>query len=303
MKRIYWIAVFLVVSVSSVFSQQILSDRHLEWQTPRNYHVRIDPNHALSGRYYFFEGARYFDSQTRLPWYYELIPVDGTARYRVSLDNTGYIKLTDGVALHDSAQRHIDEQVEVHARLSKGRDQAYLQVYFTPVRRNPATGELEGLEDFDLVLERIAPSARKAASIQRATTASCVLAKGDWIKLGVEKSGVYRLDYSTLEDLGMGDASSLALYGNTAGVLEIANDSTPDYRLEQVPIYLEKGPDGIFGKGDYMLFFGRDPDRWTYQEEAGRFECQPHPYSGSSYYYLTFSASGAKRLEDLDAPQ
>ncbi|MBS3807710.1 MAG: type IX secretion system sortase PorU [Bacteroidales bacterium] len=302
MKRIYWVVLFLFFSVSPLYSQQDLPGRHLQWQVPRDYHVRIDPNHELSGRSYYFEGARYFDPQTRLPWYYELIPVEGTSRYRVNLSNTRFKRLTGDVSLNDTARKQIGERIEVHSRLSFGRDRAYLQVYFMAVRRNPATGELQGVEDFDLNLERKDGAVKKSLTAQEEAVASSVLDQGQWIKLRIDKEGIYRIDYSTLEDLGMRDASSLALYGNSSGLLDIANDTTPEYRLEPIPIHLEKGSDGIFGKGDYILFFGRDPDRWVYQQDQGRFICQPHPYTGSGYYYLTLNSSGADRLENLDQP-
>src|SRR6056297_3331801 len=101
MKRIYWSLVFLLVSVTSIYSQQVLSDRHLEWKAPRTYHVRIDRDHTFSGNSYYFEGARYFNPQTRLPWYYELIPVGEASGYRVNLTNTTYKKLTGNVSLYD----------------------------------------------------------------------------------------------------------------------------------------------------------------------------------------------------------
>lgn len=240
MKRIYWVVVFLVVSVSSLYSQPDLSGRHLQWQAPRDYHVRIDPNHELSGKSYYFEGARYFDTQTRLPWYYELIPLEGASRYRVKLSKTRFKSLTGDVSLNDTARKQVGERIEVHSRLSFGRDRAYLQVYFMAVRRNPATGELEGLKDFDLIMERKDGAVKKSVTAQEEAMASSVLDQGQWIKLRIEKEGIYRMDYSRLEDLGMRDASSLALYGNSSGLLDIANDTTPEYRLEPIPIYLEK---------------------------------------------------------------
>jgi len=124
MKRIHWVIVFLFFSVTSVYSQQVLSDRHIQWQDPRSYHLRIDPDHALTGRYYSFDEARYFDSQTLLPWYYELIPVEGTSAYRVDLTNTHFKPLSGDVSLNDSARQQISERVEVRAERVYGGDQA-----------------------------------------------------------------------------------------------------------------------------------------------------------------------------------
>ena len=302
MQRICWVLVFFFVFVSAVQAQQVLQDRHVEWQSPRTYHVHMDAHHALSGKYYYFEGARYFDAQTRLPYFYELIPLDGANKVNVRIDNARYTALSGNVSLNDSAQRHLDEQVEVKYHVGFEGKRPFLQVYFVPLRRNPSTGVVEGLEDFDLVVERKGTSLTKAGASDQKSMGSSVLQQGQWIKLRVEENGIYRLDYSTLEDLGMTDASSLALYGNSSGVLNTGNDTTASYRLEEIPVHLEKGADDTFGKGDYLLFFGRDPHQWMYDQEQGRFVCRPHPYAQSSYYYLTLQPSAGKRVGPLDQP-
>ena len=56
---------------------------------------------------------------------------------------------------------------------------------------------------------------------------SSVLAQGDWYKIATNESGVYKLSYSSLEDLGVEvnnvQFSSIKLYGNGGGMLPELN--------------------------------------------------------------------------------
>ena len=72
-----------------------------------------------------------------------------------------------------------------------------------------------------------------------------VLAKGEFYKLGITQSGIYKIDPSFLRDLGIAPASldphRLKIYGNGGGMLPQANDaSRPNDLIENA----------IFVKGD-----------------------------------------------------
>ena len=285
-----------------------MSKRSIDWETPRSYHISIDEHHELSGRYYYFRGAHYFDHQTRLPYYYEKMPIQAAARYNVELRDAEYIDLQGEVSLPDSARHSITDQVQIHTHVSFERSRPYLQIYFVPIRRHPLSGSLQGLQSFNLAVERTGRMQRKDMASagggggEGLTSGASVFRQGRWIKLRVEEEGIHRIDYSLLEDLGMDDPGRLALYGNSSGILNTGNSTTPNYRLEQVPVSIQKGSDGVFNQGDYLLFYGRDPDRWEYSRSKGRFVCKPHSYTGHSYYFLTQVPGGGRRLESLSQP-
>ena len=54
-------------------------------------------------------------------------------------------------------------------------------------------------------------------------------------------------------------------------------DSRHDDLLENA-VYFEKGSDGVFNQGDYILFYGQGPDIWTYDETKEFFNRSVHDY-------------------------
>jgi hypothetical protein len=48
------------------------------------------------------------------------------------------------------------------------------------------------------------------------------------------------------------------------GMLPEANDRNPNPELQEIPLYIEDGGDGIFNGSDYALFYARGPHQWEY---------------------------------------
>ena len=64
---------------------------------------------------------------------------------------------------------------------------------------------------------------------------SSVLAQGNWYKIATNKSGIYKLSFSSLESLGVNvnnlQTSALRLYGNGGGILPNLNS---DFRHDDL---------------------------------------------------------------------
>ena len=124
-----------------------------------------------------------------------------------------------------------------------------------------------------------------------------VLESHTWHRLSVTKEGIYKLDYATLErmgiDMGALNPDQIRIFGNPTGALPEKNaESRPD-DLTEMAICVMGGEDGTFDQGDLVLFYGQEPTRWklsntTYQRER-------NPYSDATYYYLCVD-SGAEGL-------
>lgn len=125
---------------------------------------------------------------------------------------------------------------------------------------------------------------------------------GDWYKIGVIKDGVYKITYSFLQNLGIDvdniNPDQLDIYGNGAGMLaELNNQFRPD-DLTKNAIYVNDGADGSFNNGDYILFYAKGPDKWTYG--SGIFYHSKHVYCDTSYYFLNVASSASpKRIGSI----
>ena len=117
------------------------------------------------------------------------------------------------------------------------------------------------------------------------------LSNGQWYKIAIVEEGIYKIGYSDLVYLGLDDPSRPQIFGNNNGQLSYINDNSAKDDLSEIPIYIEKGADGIFGEGDYILFYGQSTNRWIFDYNNNRYEYLKHDYSDTAFYFLTSSTN------------
>ncbi|MBI9034508.1 MAG: type IX secretion system sortase PorU [Bacteroidales bacterium] len=131
-----------------------------------------------------------------------------------------------------------------------------------------------------------------------------VLSNGKWIKIAVNKDGIYKLSYEDLTGMGLisspVSSSKIKLYGNGNGMLdENISNTRPDDLVEN-SIQIVDGGDQIFSSGDYLLFYGQGPTVWTYNSTNKSFEHATNIYTNQSCYFLTINNEIGKRIELLE---
>ncbi|MCQ2346351.1 MAG: type IX secretion system sortase PorU [Paludibacteraceae bacterium] len=127
-----------------------------------------------------------------------------------------------------------------------------------------------------------------------------VLRQGTWIKIRIAESGIYCLTYDELKTMGLQKPENVRIYGYGGAMLS-QNFSKP--MIDDVPavgFYMEKGEDGVFGKGDYILFYGQGSFRWAYDGKS--FAHTRNPYSDHGYYFLSDNAGEQKLLIGKELP-
>jgi hypothetical protein len=128
--------------------------------------------------------------------------------------------------------------------------------------------------------------------------ANSVLANGKFVKIGIMESGVYKLTYEKLLSMGM-DPQNVHIFGYGGGVLEQSFLLPKIDDLPEIPIYIEKGNDGVFGAGDCVLFYAQGVVRWAYDRSNSIFTHTNNPYSQYGYYFVSSNAvtTAGKRIE------
>jgi len=134
-------------------------------------------------------------------------------------------------------------------------------------------------------------------------TQESVLAAGQWYKVAVQQTGIHRITYDDLMQLGLNPSSVnpayIRLYGNGGGMLPEANDQPRIDDLLENSIQVFDGNDGSFDPGDYLLFYGEGPDVWLFDKLTGNFSHQKNLYSNFSYYYITVDLGPGKRVQQV----
>lgn len=123
-----------------------------------------------------------------------------------------------------------------------------------------------------------------------------VLGSGTWIKIRVMESGVYSLTYDELKEMGLKNPENVRIYGYGGAMLsqDFAQKMIDD--VPAVRFFMEKGKDGVFGKGDYILFYGQGSFSWRYS--STQFVHTRNPYSDYGYYFLSDNAGEQLLMEE-----
>ena len=138
---------------------------------------------------------------------------------------------------------------------------------------------------------------------------SSVLKSGEWFKIKVDKTGVFKLDKRFFTANGIPTSgynlNTLKIYGNGSGRLF---ENTTQFRygaLQQIPIEFVGAEDNSFDTNDYITFYAKGPHQWfrdnntTLSNIFNRFNL----YDDYSYYYITFNGTPGKRIEQKEVRQ
>lgn len=130
---------------------------------------------------------------------------------------------------------------------------------------------------------------------------SSILAEGNFVKIRTAESGIYRLTYEEIRSMGL-NPREIRIFGYGGAMLSADFTERKIDDLPSVPFYMEKGADGRFGAGDYILFYAQGPVSWRYSQKEARFVHTLNPYSNYGYYFLTDNAGEQRLLEANDLP-
>jgi hypothetical protein len=132
-----------------------------------------------------------------------------------------------------------------------------------------------------------------------------------WIKVKVDTSGIFCITGSDLESIGVSisniQSSSVRIYsGSGLPLRESLADHNPVW-MTQMPIKVCDGGDGLFGRGDSILFYGLGERDWAdlYDKSKRSDAYYKSFYSNYNCYWLTWGgtfAEPANRMETKTVP-
>lgn len=145
-----------------------------------------------------------------------------------------------------------------------------------------------------------------AQSVDRDNADHSVLSSGRWFKIGIDSTGVYRLTYNDLSNLGMDvdhlDPRNLRVYHNGGGLLNEINAQPRFDDLAELAIFVQGEEDGSFNSNDYVLFYARGPVTWQYDAQEGFFRHLPNAYEDHSYAFVTADLGRGRRIQPTSFP-
>ncbi|MCD4793419.1 MAG: type IX secretion system sortase PorU [Bacteroidales bacterium] len=270
--KVLLISCFLFFYKVEKISSQTFSKK-INWQNKRFVSDSITGYYVLD-----FEKAAMF-SDNKLPYFAENINIrkfyDQNFDYKVKLENPEYIVFKNDELSGVLGLENIKESIIIESEVHLARGVPYLQYKLIPAKRNKTTGKIEKLTGFKI---KIIKTPRKKSGKQKLYAENSVLQSGTWVKIRISKTGLYKLTFEELQNMGVANPENVRVFGNDAGWLPmIAGEERPDDLIEN----------DILFSSNSIIFFAYGPDKYNYNENKGIFEPRHHYYSKYAYYFLT----------------
>ena len=291
--------IFSLFSFVSFSQQKALSeDISIEWKPVQT----INVSENFSNKYLSFQNAIYDFKYGKLPIYYKRFPLP-LSNFKTSskIINDKYIELTpeEVSVLEDSDI--IKSDVLIETKLTADNKKPFVDISILPVRKNEITGKYEKLISFELDVYLEINEDHISMTKARTYTANSVLSTGNIYKLSVTNTGIHKITYDDLVNMGIDvnniNPQNIRIYGNGNGMLPESNSTFRYDDLFENAIYVEGESDGVFNQGDYILFYALSPIVWTYSPTEKRFVQKIHAYSDENCYFLTTDHGAGKRIE------
>ncbi|HRE96127.1 MAG TPA: C25 family cysteine peptidase, partial [Flavobacteriales bacterium] len=274
-----------------VKSQELRYKIDLDWQNP----ARISPEEDINIKTMNFKGASFTGSEKpQAFWAYSYDLPSSVNSITVRTENEVWEEVpTDQLVLLDESQ--IPEIFAVNAEVAYARFQPRAVLSFFPYRKDLFSGKWMRLMEVDLLIGGTIGSPLQQRGLRTFAASSVLANDGEWFRIGVIYDGVYKISYEFLKGLGVIapaiSSSEVHLFGNSAGMLAEANAISKPDDLLQNAISMIDGGDGVFGPGDYFLFYAKGPHKVNYNASGQLFTQQVHLYCDTSYYFINVGST------------
>ncbi|MCX8080827.1 MAG: type IX secretion system sortase PorU, partial [Bacteroidia bacterium] len=163
-------------------------------------------------------------------------------------------------------------------------------------------GDIQILLDAEPDYELSYNSENKEARTASNTTLS-VLSGGTWYKIGVTQTGIYKLNKTVLNLLGIQTGTlnpkNIRIYGTSTSILPEKNSIPRPDDLSELAIYVHGENDNVFDNSDYVLFFAKGPQEWKLSS-SNSYSYEANLYTDTNYYFLNVDIGPGQRINSID---
>ena len=286
MKKV--LLVFCFFSFYFVFSQESTIVK-INWDSTADY--KLD---EITLKFPQFNQENYnLDFSNKHIQFRKIIPVTLNSSLRILNVNFETISESE---LYDLDKSLISDNIQAKLEIVNARNEILGLISLNPIIKDGTT--YKKVISFTYNIE----NQNRPVSTQNNTfsVSNSVLSTGDWFRFYVEKSGVYKISKSFLQSLGFNvnvDPRNIKIFGNGGRMLPLNNSTIYPYDLEENAIQFVGEEDGFFDNSDYILFYAEGVDTWNDESLTS-----VNLFADKSYYYVTYSNSLGKRIQENQQP-
>ena len=183
----------------------------------------------------------------------------------------------------------------------QAREKRYAKLELNPIYRNGNDiFQVESVE-YSFKLNKDS-NVRFSKTNKNKETQSSILSSGKWYKIGVDRTGVFKIDSDFLKSIGINNSDvnpkKIRLFGNGGAILPELLSISRKEDLEENSIWVSGENDGKFDDEDFILFYAKGPVSWEYETRESISHKQ-NIYSDLAYYFINVdSAIDGKRIEN-----
>jgi hypothetical protein len=259
--------------------------------------IKVADDSGIINEYMSFDGA-FTNIATNLPLYSHSIQLENLqSRIEGRFESMIFEPCSAEEISYLANLQYNEHEIKINTSVVVQRKIPQGVINFIPIRLNPETGIFEKLVEFSLDITIIAID-QQAIRSNRLYAENSVLSNGEWIKIRVSESGIYKIGYNDLVSYGLNPATidphTIQLFGNAMGMLPEKNSDFRYDDLQENAIYVSGEDDGTFDQQDYILFYGMSPNIW--KAVQGVFNYSINLYDDYNYYFLTTSQESGQRI-------
>jgi hypothetical protein len=287
-KIILFLLLTNLVSVLHGQNQQIIS-YNLNWKGIVQWHVDSSILNVIS-----FEGAKY-PTDSRLPYFTQRVTCDPAYEYSAELKNTVFIPVTNEERDFLIGNYTFSSNPEIVTDVLHQRGTSYFDIRILPfVNRD---GNILKLQSFDLQINKTSLPQKISATSSHTYASNSILSQGKFVKIRLVDNGIYKLTYEDLAAMGV-DPANVRVFGYGGNVMDQSFSTPKIDDLPEVAIYMNKGSDGVFNAGDYILFYGQGINKWSYDKTQSMFTHTINSYSKYGYYFVTSDTGVGRKIQE-----
>lgn len=277
--------VFLFVLFSCISNAQVSGSFVIDWKETSVY--RVGETKYLLPQFNF-ENYSFNEVNKSLEFRLNIPTSNEIDEESLRIYNIVYENITQ---IGDLSPIYIPSSILAKAKSINARDEKFAQIVLSPIIKTKSG--MQRIKSFDYSLKRGTVSLSSKGGFNELSNS--VLANGDFYRFYVEKSGIYKISKSFLQQIGLNlnnvNPRSIKIYGNGGRMIPLNNSVEYPSDLEENAIQIVGEEDGSFDSNDYILFYAEGFDNWS-QENLTHLNL----YDTKSYYYITAQGALGKRM-------
>jgi len=299
MRHIVYVVLFVLTlfPTGNIFAQPLEYGRDINWEGVKKIEISYDDFIPVLA----FDGARYKKMNNYLPEYFERIPVEYYGDFEVTIVDRIFETIPENEIKNIEGLKNVSDEISVNSHLSYDKKKPFATISFVPLRKNDLTGQYERLVSFKIRIESDNSITKSSFDDSAYYVEHSVLASGNWYKIAVSNNGIYKISYEDLKNYGIDvdalNPKMIRIYGINSGMLPEDPTKFRYDDLQEMSIYVEGEDDNVFNSGDYVLFYGQEPNAWYYNEPDQSYTERMNLYSEHSYYFINVDIGEGKRIE------